>query len=171
MGEEETIKKEEKKVKKNIKKPLKKNVKQELEEAVDGWRRARADYENLKKRSADERVELLKMANKGLVLDLLPVVDNFDAAFKSLPEGEENNWIVGFEFIKKQLDALLEEYSVKPIVSVGEQFNPLFHESAGEEVSPNSPEGSIISEQRKGYEMHGTVIRPARVIVAKAQAE
>lgn len=172
MAKKDSKKADQKPVEKKLsKKDAAKKMEADLQEAVDGWRRARADYENLKKRTADERVELVKMANKDLILDLLPVVDNFEAAFNSLPEGEENNWITGFEFIKKQLETLLENYGVKPVKALGEHFDPMFHESAGEEPSPGDDDGLILKVQRKGYEINGNVIRPARVIVVKNKTE
>lgn len=171
MKKSEQKKSSKKKVEKKAPKKKSQNIEQELQEAVDGWRRARADYENLKKRSADERIELIKTSNKGMILDLLPVVDNFDAAFKSLPEGEENNWITGFEFIKKQLEDLLTQYGVTSVKTVGEPFDPMFHESAGEKPSPGENNDVILEEIRKGYELNGNVIRPARVIVVKNETE
>lgn len=160
--------KKEKKEKKDKKeqKQVEKNIEEQLLEAMDGWKRARADYDNLKKRSAEERIDLISSADNGMILELLPILDNFNSAFDSLPEGETNNWIVGFEFIKKQLEDLLESHGVTEMKCVGEKLNPEFHEAAGKEESDKETD-VILKVQRKGYEKNGKVLRPARVVVSE----
>lgn len=160
--------KKEKKEKKDLEKqqPQEKTIEEELHEAVSGWKRARADYENLKKRSAEERVQLISSANNALILELLPILDNFNSAFDSLPEGEENNWIVGFEFIKKQLEDLLEQHGVKEIECVGQKLDPAFHEAVDKQQSEEETD-VILKVQRKGYQKNDSVLRPAQVIVSE----
>ena len=160
--------KKEKKEKKDVKKNKKqeKTIEEELHEAVEGWKRARADYENLKKRSSEERVQLISSASNGLILELLPILDNFNSAFDSLPEGEDNNWIVGFEFIKKQLEDLLEQHGVKEIECVGQKLDPEFHEAVDKQQSEEETD-VILKVQRKGYQKSDSVLRPAQVIVSE----
>ncbi|MBU1119456.1 nucleotide exchange factor GrpE [Patescibacteria group bacterium] len=149
------------------KRVTKKQLEKDLAESLEGWRRARADYENLNKRVELDAKEAQTMANKELILNLLPVLDNFESAFTTLPEGEDNNWIKGFEYIKKQLETLLDQYGVVAIQVVGNHFDPEFHESIEEVEDKEAQKGTIVEEKRKGYTLNGFVIRPARVAVAK----
>lgn len=144
-----------------------KKLQGDLDEALEGWKRARADYDNLKKRTVLEQVETITRANENLVLDLLPVLDNFEHAFKGLSDEEkENNWVKGFEFIKKQLVDLLEKYNVKEIKTVGEEFDLEKHEAVSKEKKKGSKKGKIIKEVRKGYLMGDKVIRVAQVAIS-----
>ena len=166
MSKKDIKKKKLKNESKNVKKSEKKSVEDQLLEAMDGWKRARADYENLKKRSSEERVELISSASNEIVLELLPILDNFNSAFDSLPEGETNNWIVGFEFIKKQLEDLLEKHGVKEMKCIGDNLDPEFHEAVGKEAGDKETD-VIVKIQRKGYLKNDKVLRPARVIVSE----
>ena len=155
--------------------PLKKKAKkdpltecqQKMEEYKAGWLRAKADYANLQKRTAASSSEAIKFANAGLILELLPVVDNFQGAYKALPaELESDDWAKGIGFIKQQLEKLLEDNKVVAIKAVGEKFDPNYHE-AMEQVKSDKKKGIVIEEVLRGYKLDGKVIRPARVKVAK----
>ncbi|MBU1167378.1 nucleotide exchange factor GrpE [Patescibacteria group bacterium] len=151
-----------------VKRKSKKEVETDLQEAIEGWRRARADYDNLKKRVASDQVEIIRRANEDLVLDLLPILDNFTHAFTGLSDEEkDNNWVKGFEFIKKQLEDLLVKYQVTEIKTMGEEFDPAKHEAISKEKCKDGKKGEIIKEVKKGYVMDGRIIRAAQVVICQ----
>ncbi|MBU1177764.1 nucleotide exchange factor GrpE [Patescibacteria group bacterium] len=138
-----------------------------IEEYRAGWQRAKADYANLQKRTAANNIEAIKFANASLVLDLLPIVDNFCSAYKALPtELESDDWVKGIGFIKQQLEKFLEDNKVTAIKAVGEKFDPNFHEAV-EQVKSEKKKGIVVEEILRGYELDGKVIRVAKVKVAK----
>ncbi len=160
-----TVKKEKVKSLKEIKKELV-ECREEAGGYLMGWQREKADFVNYKKQREQELEEFRKFAGEEIILDLLPVVDNFNLATKHLPEELENSeWAKGIYHIKSQLENFLREVGVEEMKSVGEKFNPEYHEVIGKEKS-DEPEDIIVEEIRKGYLMKGKVIRPARVVVS-----
>jgi len=138
-----------------------------LEEYKAGWLRAKADYANLQKRTAASGSEAIKFANMGLILELLPVVDNFQSAYKALPaELESDDWAKGIGFIKQQLEKLLEDNKVVAIKAIGEKFDPNCHEAV-EELESDEKKGTVVEETLRGYKLNDKVIRAAKVKVAK----
>jgi molecular chaperone GrpE len=140
----------------------------EAEENYARLLRLAADMENLKKRQERERGELLQFANENLVKELLPVVDNLERALehgrqlktpKALLEGIE---MVYHGFLKA-----LDRFGVTPHDSLGQQFDPAFHNAMMQEEAPDVPDGSVIKELQKGYLMHQRLLRPAMVVVAR----
>src|SRR4030042_3583326 len=152
-------------------------------EYLEGWKRAKADYLNLKKESEKQYQDLRKFANAGLIMEILPVFDNFKLAAVHIPEEQKkSDWVIGIMHIKKQLGDLLKNLGVEEIKTVGEKFNPELHEAVpagtrgfdadndadltqikGEERE----DGVIVKEARPGHMLHGKVIQPARVIVGQ----
>lgn len=150
-----------------LKKELAK-TKEKMEEYLSGWKRTLADFDNFKKTQAKEREEFIKLANKGLILDILPILDNFGIAWKSLPkELKGDSWVEGIGHIKKSLENLLKEKGVEEIDPKGEEFDPAFHEAVEKVKGPRSKNKKIkvIEVVQKGYKLNGEVIRPARVKV------
>jgi len=158
------------------------------EEYLAGWQRERADFLNYKKEEMERIGELMKYANEELILKILPVLDNFELAEKNLKENrDDNEYIKGLLQIKRQLLDFLKCQGVEEINSVGEKFDPNFHEVV-EEVPSDSPalasakagdlakegveseavkSGTIIEEVQKGYKTNNGLLRPAKVKVAK----
>ena len=141
---------------------------QEAEENYARLLRLAADMENLKKRQERERAELLQFANENLVKELLPVVDNLEraldhgrqlAAPKALLEGIE---MVHHGFLK-----VLDRFGVTAHDSLGQQFDPAFHNAMMQEEAPGVPDCRIIKELQKGYLMNQRLLRPAMVVVAR----
>jgi len=171
-------KKEEIKIEQNIEE-LKKKL-EECEKLKDeylaGWQRERADFLNYKREELERIGEILKYTNVGLILNILPILDNFEIAEKKLPEDLKNDENVkGILQIKNQILDFLKNQGVEEIKSAGEKFDPNFHEAV-EEIEPSSAKategkdiksGIIVEEIQKGYKIHGKVLRPARVKVAK----
>jgi molecular chaperone GrpE len=133
--------------------------KKQAEEYLNGWKRAQADFINYKKDEARRIQDLIKFGNEGLILKFLDIIDDLERALNHAPEGIPPDWLSGTEQVNKNAQALLKKYGVEKIKTVGEQFNPEFHEAV-------SGEGDNIGEEiRAGYTMNGKVIRPARVVL------
>lgn len=152
-------------------------LRQELEEAkaqaaeyLDGWQRARAEFANYKKRNEQERQELFKLANATLITKLLPIFDDFERAFQTLPSNLLSlTWIDGVALIYRRLQAILEAEGLTLIETEGQSFDPLLHEAVTYEESEEHDEGQIIGEVQRGYKLGDRVLRPALVRVAKGK--
>jgi len=139
-----------------------------IEEYLNGWKRAKADYINLKKEFEKEKEDVVKFANARLVLGLIPVFDNFKRAFVSVPEEKKDDeWLKGFENIKKQFEDFLKELGIEEIKTVGEKFDPEVHEAVSQGEDKDKDSETILEEASPGYQMHGRVIIPAKVVVNK----
>lgn len=144
-----------------------------IEEQKNQILRLLADFDNLKKRSAQERDEIICFSNEALIIALLPILDNFERAFahaqevKAAKSGDE--LFKGFALIKKQLEDVLIRIGLTPIETVGKQFDPFLHEAVITKDSKDKSDDTILEEMQKGYTLKGKVIRPAMVIVAKKE--
>ena len=137
-------------------------------EYLDSWRRAAADFSNYKKRQEKDAGELTKFANKMLIARLLPVLDDLDRAFQTLPDNlRDLTWIDGIMLIARKMHAILEAEGLTAIDAEGKTFDPNFHEAVIHEESDKHEEGAVIAELQKGYKLHDTVLRPTLVKVAK----
>jgi len=137
--------------------------KEKAENYLANWQRSQADLENYIKRAEQEKSETVEFANTILVLDLLPILDDFERALVSLPvELDEQNWTEGIKLIYNKLKATLETQGLAEIKAKGEYFDPYFHEAAGQ---LEGEEGIIIEEIRKGYRFRGKLLRPSMVMV------
>lgn len=156
------IKKEKKSKKSKIE-----ELKEELEETNNGWKRALADYENFKKRSEEDKKELVQYACENLILEMLPVLDNFESAYRALPKDlEGNSWAEGIGYIKDQMENVLKTNNVEAIKSEGEKFDPEIHEAI-EKVKSKNEKDIVVEEVIKGYKMGDKVIRAAKVKVGE----
>ena len=136
---------------------------------LENWRRAEADFENYKRRVEQERTESAKFAGMPLILNILPIVDDLDRAFKSIPEKLAHlTWTDGIRLIHRKLQATLEAQGVTEIKALGETFDPSVHEAVGQTAGE---EGKVVEEAQKGYKLHGRVIRPAFVIVGSGSLQ
>ena len=150
-----------------LKKELEKCEKKR-DEYLAGWKRARADFINYKKGEIERVGELIKFAAAGLILKVLPILDNFDLAEKNLSEdSKKEESIKGFLQIKTQIKDFLEEQGIDEISCLEEKFDPNFHEAVEEVEMKNKESGIIIEEIQKGYKFQGRVIRPNKVKVIK----
>ena len=134
---------------------------------LDGWQRAQADFTNYKRRSEQEREEIGKFANATLMLNLLPVLDDLERAFASIPSRLANHdWVDGVKLIERKLRAALETQGLSEIKALGEPFDPNLHEAV---MQGEGDEGMVISELEKGYKFHDRVIRPTMVVVGSGK--
>lgn len=137
--------------------------KEKAEKYLANWQRSQADLENYVKRSEQERSEIVECANRMLVSDLLPILDDFERAFASLPvELYEQNWTEGIRLIYNKIKAVLEAQGLVEIQAKGECFDPCWHEAAGQ---LEGEEGICVEEIRKGYKLRDRLLRPAMVMV------
>lgn len=133
----------------------------------DGWQRARAEFANYKKRVERERTELFQRASLDTLKGLLPVIDDFDRAFDSIPEEiSDSSWIGGVTMIQRKFDSLLEKYEIEPIDPSGEPFDPNYHEAVGTDDTDDVESGHVTVTLQKGYKSGDQVLRPALVKVA-----
>lgn len=151
---------------KNQKKKVK-ELEGKIAELTTGWQRTQADFLNYKKQNADERLRLINSAGTDIVEQLLPVLDHFQLAAKHLPKNLQNdNWALGIKQIEKQFEGILFDNGLERIESVGQEFNPEYHEAI-EEAKSDKLSGTVIEEILSGYKFAGQVLRPAKVKVAK----
>jgi len=137
-------------------------------EYLDGWQRAQAEFANYKKRIEKEQEDLVKFANGAFITKLLPVMDDFERAFQTLPPNLMGiTWLEGIALIQRKLQMLLEQERVTIIETEGQFFDPTLHQAVTHEESEEHEEGQIIGEVQKGYEMGDKVLRPSLVRVAK----
>jgi len=142
--------------------------KEEKEKYVNRLQRLQADFSNYKKRIEKEKKRANQQAIKELVEDLLPIIDNFERALNTSQDSEEAADVLkGVEMIYKQLVDLLHKKGVEEIATVGEEFDPNFHEAAMTEESEEYESGVIIEEMQPGYKLDNLVIRPAMVKIAE----
>ncbi len=141
--------------------------KAKAETNLAGWQRAQADFINFKRHSEEEKEQTSKYANSALVQDLLPVLDDLERAFTSLPpELAEVKWLDGIRLIEKKLRATLEAQGLAEIKAVGEPFDPRLHEAI---TQVKGKEGIVIHELQKGYNFRDRVIRPSKVAVGNGE--
>jgi molecular chaperone GrpE len=137
-------------------------------EYLDGWQRARAEFANYRKRIEKEQEDMIKSANGAFITRLLPVMDDFERAFQTLPLGLMGmTWLEGIALIQRKLQILLEQEGVTVIETEGQMFDPTLHQAVTHEESEEHEEGQIIGEAQKGYTMGDKVLRPSLVRVAK----
>jgi len=133
----------------------------------DGWQRARAEFANYKKRNERERRELFQRAALDTLKSLLPIIDDFDRAFESVPEAfSEDPWIGGVSMIQRKFATLLEQYEVEAIDPTGGPFDPNLQQAIGAEDSDEVESGHVIETLQKGYRAGEHVLRLALVKVA-----
>ena len=146
-------------------------LKQDAAAAKDQYLRAVAEFENTKKRLHREKDEFAKYAAETVLRDVLPIVDSLDHALVAVDKQADPQAVIkGVHLIYRQLLGLLEKEGVKRIPTVGERFDPHLHEAVGHVAAANGQaDDTILEEVQVGYTMHGKVIRPALVKVAKFQ--
>ena len=139
----------------------------ELAELKDKYLRLYADFENFRRRTAKEKLDLISNANEGLLQALIPVVDDFERAMQSIDKTNDVAALKeGVSLIYTKLFKTLEGKGLKPMTSKGESFNADLHESVTQFPAPSDDlKGKVIDEIEKGYYLNDKVIRFAKVIV------
>jgi len=141
--------------------------KEKTEGYLANWQRAQADFINYKRRIEQEREEFNKFANASLILGLLPILDDLERAFDSMPHKvTKHSWLDGIQLIERKFRATLEAQGAVPVKAMGEPFDPRFHEAIRQD---KGEEGIVIAEIQKGYLLHDRLLRPAKVVVGTGE--
>lgn len=143
-------------------------AKQAADEYLTALQRERAEFQNYKRRTSEERLRDLGLAAEDLIRKVLVLADDFDRAIDARPaEIADHPWLEGISAIDRKLRQLLESEGVTTIdASAGRPFDPREHEAIANVPDPNRAEGEIVEEVRRGYRLRDRVIRPALVAVA-----
>jgi len=158
---------------KKDKKDKKLKFQEEISELQNKYLLTLAELENTRKRMQKEKTQSLSFAIENTISEFLPLIDNFENALNFAKDSSEEvkNWATGFQMILSQLKDILHNHGIVPYHSVGNNFDPHYHDAV-EIVESNEHEpGSIIEEFAKGYKSANRVIRPARVKVTKKTLE
>ena len=146
------------------------DVRQQLAECQDKMLRTAADFDNSKKRLERERDSILKYAEENILKELLASLDNLERAMQ---QGRETDNLVslleGVEMTWNGLLAMLEKFGLKPVDSIGETFDPNFHEAVAMEAGSEMPENQVLKEFQKGYMYKDRLLRAAKVIVSSGE--
>lgn len=131
--------------------------------------RTLADMENLRKRTQREKEELGKFANENILREILPVIDNLERAVEHAEQAHSSEGLMeGVQMTLTQFNQVLDRFGVKPVESLGEQFDPNLHQAMGQMETEEYPANTVAQQMQKGYQLNDRLLRPAMVMVAKA---
>ncbi len=143
-------------------------LEQEASSFRDQYLRTAADLKNFKRRTEEERGTLIRNATAGLIMKILPILDDFDLAMQHVPaEVVGTAWFNGLQGVQRKLQTVLEGEGVKPIEALGQTFDPNFHDAVMHEDAGPEQAGKVTADLRKGYTLHDKVIRPSMVKVGQ----
>jgi molecular chaperone GrpE len=147
----------------------------ELAEALaktqDRLVRLQADFENFRRRALSERHDLYQYGHENLVKDLLLTVDNLDRAIghaRESADGDLESFLQGIELVQREFLGILEKHAVSEVEARGKPFDPAFHEAMAQMPDGSVPPNTVTEVLQKGYQLRDRLLRPARVMVAKA---
>nr|WP_229716785.1 nucleotide exchange factor GrpE [Paenibacillus aceti] len=144
-----------------------KKLQAELLEQQQRLLRVQADYDNFRRRTVKEKEDLAKYASSKLISELLPVIDNFERALSTVSDNEEvAAYAKGVEMIIRQFETVLQAEGLVKMETVGEVFNPEFHQAIMQVESDEYEEGIVVEEVQRGYLLKDKVLRPAMVKVS-----
>lgn len=136
----------------------------EKSDLQDRLLRARAEFDNARRRAERERSEYIQFAATDLVKDLLPILDDFERALKV--ETADRNYAKGIELIYQRMAETLKKLGLEPIETAGRQFDPNLHQAVERVPSEEAEDQTILGEFQRGYNFKGRLLRPAMVRVA-----
>jgi molecular chaperone GrpE len=143
-------------------------LQKQRDDYYDRLLRKTAEFDNYRKRTDRERIQLSEAAAANLIEELLPIVDDMERALKADAGSEATAAIRrGVELIHKQMIETLRKRGVKPIESLGADFDPHFHQAVSHEPADGRREGEVVEEFSRGYMLGDRLLRPAMVKVAK----
>ncbi|RMF23805.1 MAG: nucleotide exchange factor GrpE [Bacteroidetes bacterium] len=144
-------------------------LKKQVEELKDKYLRLFAEFDNFKKRTLKEKVELLHTAAEDTMLALLPVLDDFDRAKKNAEdENSTEQFSEGVRLVYQKLYNALKQKGLEPMESTGQPFDPELHEAVTEIPAPSEElKGKVVDTIEKGYKLKDKIIRHAKVVVGK----
>ena len=141
-------------------------LQQERDALQDRLLRTAAEFDNYRKRVDRERRDLSEFAAADVLLEMLPILDNFERALEAPAPPEAENFRKGIELIHRQMLDLLRKRGVKPIEALGADFDPNFHQAVIHETSADHREGEVMQELQRGFMLGERLLRPAMVKVA-----
>lgn len=152
-----------------VEKTVEEQLQEELAMEKDKFLRLFAEFENYKKRTSKERIELFKTASEDVMVSLLPILDDFDRAYLEISKTEEKELLKGVELINSKLKTTLEQKGLAQIeVNKGDVFNPDDHEAVTQIPAPSDDlKGKIIDVIEKGYALGDKVIRFPKVVIGQ----
>ena len=137
----------------------------------DSLLRARADHQNLLRRSANERAEAIRYANAELLRSLLGIVDDFERSLAAAESSGKLDAVVeGVGLVYENFLKALRTHGLEAIEGLHQPFDPNVHEALMERETSEHPPGTVVEEVAKGYRLHGRVLRPTKVVVSKSAA-
>lgn len=141
----------------------------EKSELSDKYLRLSAEFQNYKRRTAKEKMDLIQTAGRDVIKVLLPVLDDFDRAKKAADDDDSvEAFSEGVQLVYEKLNRVLEQKGLKPLNANGEVFNPDFHEALTEIPAPTEDlKGKVIDTIEKGFALNDKIIRYAKVVVGK----
>lgn len=129
--------------------------------------RLAAEFENFRKRTEVEKAEFVKYSHEKIIKDLLPILDDFERALANGKKSSDfDAFYKGVEMIRQKLQKVFEEKGVKPIESLGKEFDVMYHDVLMQMQKPGVAPHTIVEEVERGYTLHGKVIKHAKVVVA-----
>jgi molecular chaperone GrpE len=147
---------------------LTETLRREKDALQDRLLRIAAEFDNYRKRVERDRRDQADAVSADALADLIPIIDDLERALQATATADVDSFRKGVELIHRQMLELLRKRGVKPIQTVGVDFDPRFHESVMSEPSPDHREGEVLEELRRGYMLGDRLLRPAMVKVAKA---
>jgi len=145
------------------------NYEAELAEANDKFLRLYSEFDNFRRRTAKERLELINSAGRDLMFDLLPVIDDFERAIKAVDETKDlKEGIKGFGLIYSKMQNILEQKGMKSFKAMEKDFDPDFHEAITKIPAPSKKlSGKVVDVIESGYMLNDKVLRYAKVVVGE----
>jgi len=142
-------------------------LQEQLAESKDQYIRLAAEFDNFRRRSAKERLDLISTAGKDILTGFLPVLDDCQRALDVLRKSEaQPEAIEGTELILNKLTSFLNQKGIERINAIGEDFNTDFHEAVAQIPAPDDTQkNKVIDVVQEGYTLNGTVVRFAKVVV------
>jgi molecular chaperone GrpE len=147
-------------------------LQQENQDLLAKLQRVGADYANFQKRAPRQISEALNYEKEKIVKSLLPVMDNFEHTLAHAESAENVEAVVkGVKIIYDQMLDILKAHDAEPISALGEKFDPALHQAMLQRPDEEKEDGLVLEEYQRGYKLNGRVIRPAKVVVNKLEAE
>jgi len=168
-GEEKEAEPVKKKSARKIKVSKEMELQEKIDELNDKYLRLYSEFDNYRKRTIKEKIDLSKMASAEVISDLLPVMDDFERAIKSTEDSDDcDAFKEGINLIFNKLKGVLEKKGLKPIEAIGKEFDTDFHEGIAYIPAPSKNlKGKIVDETEKGYMLNDKVIRFSKVVIGQ----
>ena len=137
---------------------------EQIDELNDKLKRQMAEFDNFRKRTEKEKMQMYDMGAKSIIEKMLPVIDNFERGLAAVPEEQKKDaFVVGMNKVYRQMLTELDASGVKPIEAIGQEFDPDFHNAVMQVESNEYDPGMVAQELQKGYTYKDSVVRHSMV--------